>query len=84
MLSSIVTTYLEETYVLKIYADSLQGHLENAHFLMLFLKILRLSDCFASSGTNSYIFGPRKDNDSVPWYTECTCLLDKLEFVLKL
>ena len=44
---------------------SLQGHLEGTHFLMLFLKILRLSGCFVSTGTNSHIFGPRKDNDSV-------------------
>ena len=37
-----------------------------------------------SSGTNSHIFGSRNDNDSVPWYTECACLLDKFEFAFKL
>ena len=45
---------------------SLQGHLEGTHNLILFLKVLRLSDYFVSSGTNSHIFGPRKGNDSVP------------------
>ena len=44
----------------------LQGHLEGTTFSILFLKILRLSDCFVSSGINSHIFGPRSDNDSVP------------------
>ena len=44
----------------------LQGHLEEAHVLVLFLKIKKPSDCFVSSRTNSHIFGPRKDNDSVP------------------
>ena len=36
------------------------------------------SDYFISSGTRSYILGPRKDSDSVPWYTDLTWRLVKL------
>ena len=55
--------------------NDLQGHLEGTHFLILFLKTSRLSDCLASSGTNSHILGPRNESDSVPLYTECTGLV---------
>ena len=37
-----------------------------------------------SSGTNSRIFGPRIDSDLVSQWTEYTCLIEKLEFILKL
>ena len=54
--------------------DNLQGHLKGTQFLVLLLKMSKLSDCFMFSGTNSHIFRPINDTDSVPCYTEYTCL----------
>ena len=54
--------------------DNLQGHLKGTQFLVLLLKMSKLSDCFMFSGTNSHIFRPINDTDSVPYYTEYTCL----------
>ena len=56
---------------------NLQGHSEQTHLLILFLKVSRLTDSLNSLGTSPQILGPRYDKDSVPWYTEVTFRLSK-------
>ena len=56
---------------------NLHGQCEGVHFFTLLLKMFTFSDSFISSGTRSQILGPRKDSDSMPWYTELTWRLVK-------
>ena len=49
--------------------QSLQGQLAGTHILMDFLKLFDDFWCLVSSGTISYILGPRYEILSVPWKT---------------
>ena len=50
-------------YVLQI----LHGHPKGTQFFIFNLNEYRVSDCFNLTGTKSHFFGPKNDNDSVPW-----------------
>lgn len=49
-------------------------------FWLLYIKRY----CFTPKCVKFRVFGPQKDNDTVPWYAECTWWLSKGLFVCKL
>ena len=50
----------------KYFLNSLQGQLDEVHFLILDLKSPSDADCLISRGVKLQIFGPKWDRVSVP------------------
>ena len=50
----------------KYFLYSLQGRLDEVHFLAFGLKLPSDTECLISCGTKLQIFGPRWDRVSVP------------------
>ena len=75
--------YIYITCCMKVL-HNLHEHSNFTQFFIFNLKKSRLFDCFNSTGTKSHIFGHKNDNDSVPWYTECTWRFSEVSFLRRL
>ena len=68
------------TYSLHISQSQPSGF----HFLILDFNSCREFETFIESGTTSHIFGPLKDNESEPYLTVFTFLVQRIDELLNI